>query len=170
MASIQKQNLSAVVQLVAPVEKLYYLDSQSITLTTELSALEAWNRVMAQPMPVMKIAFWVRDTISHWFGVKRIKGFSGTPRSDVKTGDHLDFFLVEHIEQEVLCLTARDKHLDVMTCVTTDEHRLAITSSVITHNWFGRVYMFPVAFAHRLIVRKILARLEKSLPKPTSDN
>ncbi|MFK5978014.1 MAG: DUF2867 domain-containing protein [Rhizobiaceae bacterium] len=170
MASIQNQNLTAAAQLVAPVKKLYYLDSQSITLTTGLSALEAWNRVMAQPMPVMKIAFWVRDAISRCFGVKPIGGFSGTPHSNIKVGDHLDFFLVEHIEPEVLCLTARDKHLDVMTCVTTDEHRLSITSSVITHNWFGRVYMFPVAFAHRLIVRKSLARLQENLPKPDFDN
>ena len=170
MTSIQSQNMSAAVQLVAPVEELYYLDSQSIALTTELSALEAWNQVMAQPMPVMKIAFWVRDAISSCFGVKRISGFSGTPRSDIKVGDHLDFFLVEHIEPEVLSLTSRDKHLDVMTCVTTDEHRLSITSSVITHNWFGRVYMFPVAFAHRLIVRKILARLQKNITKAASDN
>ncbi|PCI02989.1 MAG: hypothetical protein COB78_11940 [Hyphomicrobiales bacterium] len=170
MASIKNQNLSAAVQLVAPVEKLYYLDSQSIPFTTELTALEAWNRVMAQPMPVMKMAFWVRDAISHWFGVKRISGFSGIPRADVKTGDHLDFFLVEDIKLEVLCLTARDKHLDVMTCVTTDEHRLSITSSVITHNWFGQAYMFPVAFAHRLIVRKILTRLQKNLTTAVSDN
>ena len=162
--------MSKDVQLVAPVENLYFLDSQSITLRTKLTALEAWNRIMAHPMPVMKIAFWVRDAISLCFGVKRINGFSGIPRYDVKIGDHLDFFLVEHIESEVLSLTSRDKHLDVMTCVTTDEGRLSITSSVITHNWFGRVYMFPVAFAHRLIVRKNLARLQKDITKADSNN
>lgn len=170
MASIHNPNLSAAVQLIASVEELYYLDSQSIALTDDLTALEAWNRIMVQPMPVMKIAFWARDAISRCFGVKPINGFSGTPRHDVKTGDHLDFFLVEHIEPEVLSLTSRDKHLDVMTCVTTDERRVTITSSVITHNRFGRVYMFPVAFAHRMIVRKNLAQLKKTLTGPASDN
>ncbi|GLS87543.1 hypothetical protein GCM10010873_25170 [Cypionkella aquatica] len=132
-------------QLIAPMEKLAYLDSQSVTLPGPITALEAWRLVMARPLPGLGVAFWLRDAISSWFGVARIGGFSGDAVGTPEVGDNLDFFLIEHIEDQVLSLTARDRHLDVMTCVTVEGTRLAITASVVVHNWFGRVYMLPVA-------------------------
>ncbi|WP_216825471.1 DUF2867 domain-containing protein [Kiloniella sp. EL199] len=68
----------------------------------------------------------------------------------------------------VLTLTVRDKHLDVMTCITTDGTKLTITSSVKTHNLFGRIYMLPVSIAHRLIVPSDLKRLKHKMIKNQS--
>lgn len=149
--------------LVAPPDGLSFLDSQGLPLPAPMTALEAWNRVMAHPLPGMALAMRLRDAISARFGVRRIGGFSGRRVNAVEPGDHLDFFLVERATPEVLTLTARDRHLDVMTCVTTGGGRLAITSSVVTHNLFGRLYMLPVAPAHRLIVRSMLRRLRRGL-------
>lgn len=153
--------LPAQAQLIAPKAELIYLDSQSVTLPVAITALEAWRLVMAKPLPGLRWAFWLRDAISARFGVARIGGFSGDKVGDPQAGDHLDFFLIEHINDSVLSLTARDRHLDVMTCVTVEGARLAITASVVIHNWFGRVYMIPVAPAHRLIVWAMLRRLRR---------
>ena len=117
---------------------------------------------MAKPLPGLGLAIKLRDAISARFGVARIGGFSGAIVEAPQVGDHLDFFLIEHISDTVLSLTARDRHLDVMTCVTVEGVRLAITASVVTHNWFGRLYMIPVAQAHRLIVWAMLRRLRRS--------
>ena len=114
---------------------------------------------MARPLPLMALAFRLRDAVSARFGVRPIGGFSGARRQAVKVGERLDFFLVEHAAPQVLVLTERDRHLDVMTCITTSGGELAITSSVITHNRYGRIYMWPVAPAHRLIVRHMLRRM-----------
>lgn len=149
--------------LVATPDKLAFFDSQSIPLPRPVTALEGWNTQMARPLPLMALAFRIRDAISARFGVKRIGGFSGKRASTAKPGDHLDFFLVERADPQVLTLTERDRHLDVMTCITTTGGRLAITSSVVTHNWFGRAYMLPVGPAHRLIVRLMLRRLAQDL-------
>ncbi len=149
-------------QLIAPRAALVYLDSQSVTLPAPITALEAWRRVMAKPLPGLGLAFWLRDAISARFGVARIGGFSGAAVDAPQVGDHLDFFLIEHIDDQVLSLTARDRHLDVMTCVTVERTELAITASVVTHNWFGRLYMIPVAPAHRLIVWAMLRRLRQA--------
>lgn len=149
--------------LVAAPGRLDFFDSQSIPLQRPLAALEAWNLQMARPLPGMALAFRIRDAISVRFGVQRIGGFSGRRRAQVAPGDRLDFFRVERAEPEVLTLTARDRHLDVMTCLTTTGGRLAITSSVVTHNGFGRAYMLPVGPAHRLIVRAMLRRLARDL-------
>ena len=72
----------------------------------------------------------------------------------------LDFFLVEHVSDDVLSLSERDTHLDVLTCISVSGHELTITSSVQIHNTFGRLYMLPVAPAHKLIVRSFPRRLQ----------
>lgn len=155
------------IPLVAPRSELDYYDAQSLALppisTNRLTALAAWNLAMRDPIPGMATAIWLRDRISGLFGVAPIKGFSGARRDRVQIGDRLDFFLVEDITDHLLVLTARDTHLDVMTTVTTYDRVLTITSSVITHNGFGRAYMLPVGIAHKGIVwwtlRKVKAHL-----------
>lgn len=153
--------LPAHAQLIGPRAALIYLDSQSVALSAPITALQAWRVLMAKPLPGLRLAFWLRDAISARFGVARIGGFSGAAVAAAQVGDHLDFFLIEHISDSVLSLTARDRHLDVMTCVTVEGAQLAITASVVAHNGFGRLYMIPVAPAHRLIVWAMLRRLRR---------
>jgi hypothetical protein len=69
--------------------------------------------------------------------------------------------VVERIEPEILTLSERDRHLDVVTCITTHKQRLTITSSVKVHNAFGRLYMIPVAPGHRLIASTIMRRFRR---------
>jgi hypothetical protein len=149
--------------LVAPRETLDFHHTRSIDLPHPMTALAAWNLAMRQPLPGVALAFRLRDAISARFGVKRIGGFSGRLDQNPKVGDRLDFFLVERIEPEILTLSERDRHLDVVTCITTYGQRLTITSSVRVHNWFGRAYMIPVAPAHRLIVSVMLWRIARAL-------
>lgn len=151
------------IQVLGAVPDLNYFDRQSIKLPNSITPLEAWRILMARPMPILKLAFYIRDVISGWFGVKRIGGFTTDAPRALKAGDNLDFFLVEYISPEVLTLTARDKHLDVMTCVSTLDDVLTITSSVKIHNTFGWFYMLPVGIAHKVIVRTMLKRLKREL-------
>jgi len=140
-----------------------YFDSQTVAISRSITALEAWSIISEQTGPLMRLAFKLRDVISAPFGVRRIGGFSRLRRSHVTAGDQLDFFLVERIERNVLVLTARDNHLDVMTCVTTGERSVSITVTVITKNFYGRLYMLPVGLAHRRIVRDSLHRLQQAV-------
>lgn len=151
------------ITMLGPIKALDYYDSQTRHLPHPTTPLEAWDMIMAHPQPVLKWAFRVRDMISAQFGIQKIGGFSGKPTGAIKVGDRLDFFVVEGISTDALILTARDRHLDVMTCVSATGAAITITSSVITHNGFGRAYMLPVGPAHRLIVRGILRRLERAL-------
>lgn len=153
--------MAEVPRAVQPMRDLNYYDQRSVELSVAISPLEAWNLIMAGPQPVLRAAFCIRDSISARFGVKRIGGFSGTRKEAVQAGDYLDFFLVEHIGPDLLILTERDRHLDVMTCISTKEKRVTVTSSVVTHNLFGRAYMVPVGVAHKLIVTAMLRRLKR---------
>lgn len=117
----------------------------------------------AEPGLLIRLAFRTRDAISSLFGVKRIGGFSGARRETVNAGEQLDFFLVEHSAPDMLILTERDRHLDVMICLSITDCVFTITSSVVTHNVFGRIYMLPVGLAHKLIVNSDLRRLKRKL-------
>lgn len=149
--------------LLARPERLNYFDQRSVDLPHALSPLEAWNMMVAQSHPLLQSAFWLRDAISARFGVKKIGGFTPRQRSSVAVGDYLDFFLVEAAEPHALALTERDRHLDVMTCISVEDRRLTITSSVIVHNAFGRAYMLVVGPAHKVIVHSLLSRLAMAL-------
>ncbi|WP_424966521.1 DUF2867 domain-containing protein [Dinoroseobacter sp. S375] len=149
--------------LLAPVEELDYFDTRAILLPRPVTPLEAWNLTTERPLPLLPLAFRIRDAICAPFGVAPIGGFSGTRSSEVAVGDQLDFFLVEHVSDTCLCLTARDRHLDVLTCLSCKGRSLAITSSVRTHNAFGRLYMLPVGPAHKLIVSRLLKRVADAL-------
>ncbi|SDR39942.1 Protein of unknown function [Pseudovibrio sp. Tun.PSC04-5.I4] len=151
------------VRILKPVAELDYFDSQAIEIPSIIHPLEAWRVMMKKPQPILKAAFKVRDEISSLFGVKKISGFGGEIPDTVVEGDYLDFFLVEHTDESALVLTERDKHLDVMTCISTDGSSVAVTSSVLVHNWFGHAYMVPVGIAHKWIVRGSLEYLEKEL-------
>lgn len=147
------------IRTLGPIPELSYFDIQRTQLSEETTALAAWNAIMSEPMPLLKFAFRIRDSISSAFNVKRIDGFSGKSVHAVNVGDYLDFFLVEYVDDGCLVLTERDKHLDVMTCIYVTDKMLSVASSVRVHNLFGRAYMLPVGIAHRWIVRRMLKRL-----------
>lgn len=152
------------VRTLREVSELDYHDSRSVQLPAAITALEAWNLMTAEQGLPMRLAFRTRDAISSLFGVKRIGGFSGTRREAVQEGDYLDFFLVEHSAPQMLVLTERDRHLDVMICLSiTTDHVLVVTSSVVTHNAYGRLYMLPVGPAHKLIVNSYLRQVTRKL-------
>ncbi|SDH09284.1 DUF2867 domain-containing protein [Alloyangia pacifica] len=151
------------IRVLERVSELDYFDSQTAELPCEVTPLDVWNLVISEPRPCLKLAFKVRDRISAVFGVQEIQGFSGQQVASVEVGDRLDFFLVEDVDDSVLVLTARDRHLDVMTCISTQGSAVTITSSVQVHNAFGHAYMLPVGIAHRWIVRNMLRRLQSKL-------
>ena len=151
------------VRTLREVSELDYHDSRSVLLPAPITALEAWNLMTAEQGLPMRLAFRARDAISSLFGVKRIGGFSGTRRDTVEAGDYLDFFLVEHSAPQMLVLTERDRHLDVMICLSITDRMLVVTSSVVTHNTYGRLYMVPVGPAHKLIVNSYLRHVKRKL-------
>lgn len=147
--------------LVAPEPELAFLHRGSATLGRPVTALEGWTLIRSRPSPLLGLAMRVRDAISGSFGVAPISGFSEARRTSIAPGERLGFFLVEHASDTDLVLSVRDRHLDVMTWLSAQGRTYGITSSVKVHNLFGRLYMVPVAPAHRLIVAADLRRLKK---------
>ncbi len=81
------------IRVLRPISELCYYDKQDTLLPEKMTALAAWNMIMSEPQPLLKIAFQIRDAISSVFSVKRIGGFSGKPANSIEIGQYLDFFL-----------------------------------------------------------------------------
>ncbi|WP_123436484.1 DUF2867 domain-containing protein, partial [Pseudomonas brassicacearum] len=62
---------------------------------------------------------------------------------------------------DLLVLSVKDRHLDVMICLSITDRVFTITSTVVTHNVFGRLYMLPVGLVHKLLVNRDLERLKR---------
>ncbi|KZL19648.1 hypothetical protein PsAD2_01927 [Pseudovibrio axinellae] len=147
--------------LIAPRSELNFFHVNTLKITSNPTALDVYRAMTNNPPRLLTLAFWVRDQISASAGIAKIKGFGAQQETlSPKVGDYLDFFLVEQIDDRQLALTSRDKHLSVMTTVNVDPITggalVRITSSVITHNWFGTLYMIPVGPAHKLISAHML--------------
>ena len=149
--------------LIGPVSDVHYIDVRSLDLPRAFTPLEIWDRMMATGMPGLKLAFWLRDRLAGLAGIRSIGGLTTERPATPKPGDMLDFFTIERIDDEELVLTVRDHHLDVMISVLTGNRRLTITASVHNRNWLGRLYMIPVAPAHRMIVILMNRRLARQL-------
>lgn len=151
--------------LIAPRERLCFYHQDTGPVTRGTTAFDAYLTMTRPPSLPLKTAFWIRDRLSRLGGVQPIRGFlSPCPTAPSATGELLDFFTVHRLTDDQLCLTAIDTHLGVM--LDLQLHRegpihdhLVITTSVETYNRFGRLYMLPVAPAHGMIVRRMLARL-----------
>jgi hypothetical protein len=152
--------------LIADRGELDFFHSATITTDSVQTAFDAYCVMTADIPALLQLAFWLRDRVSGAFGVKGIGGFE--KRRSVlapKVGEMLDFFSVEENSPGRLVLTSRDRHLAVMVCLdlqvrgnTKFSKCLRVTASVVTHNRFGRLYMLPVAPAHRLIISWMLKK------------
>ena len=73
-------------------------------------------------------------------------------------GQRLGIFTVQRCTREAIVLEDDDRHLHVQLALQWRGDALEIATVVHTHNAFGRLYMLPVAPAHRVIVPHLLRR------------
>lgn len=151
--------------LVAPLASLNYLHEVHQYIDKNLTVMQVYNLMTGHPPFWLRIAFKIRDFLSSKFGgVQPIKGFDSVKPEKVQTNEKLDFFDVVKITDKELYLQSTDKHLSVLVALQLQEHdelkkELTVTTSVITYNLFGKIYMLPVSLVHGLIVKNSLKNL-----------
>ena len=145
---------------------LSYLDCQCLQCDPTLSALQIYVRMTERQNRFVNGLFKIRDWISGYFGIPAIHGFGHHHNLDnADLGQDLDFFKIEGIDDTHLILTRReDDHLEVMVSLFVERtHRQSaqvfVTTSVITKNMFGKIYMVPVAMIHGWLVRSMLKKV-----------
>ncbi|WP_233852400.1 DUF2867 domain-containing protein [Paraburkholderia sp. HD33-4] len=151
--------------LLADRNELDFFHQDRCLVSACVTAFQTYCGMTNSSSKLLRISLWLRDRLSGLAGVRPIHGFARErPTTTPVTGDVIDFFEVHHITNEELFLVASDRHLRVLVAlmlspVLGSKRELTITTSVKTHNMFGKVYMVPVACAHGLIVRCMLRQL-----------
>jgi Protein of unknown function (DUF2867) len=145
----------------------YFHDAWSISAASpELDALDQFLRVARKTPRWIDGLMTLRNKAVGLFGLKNLGEIAGVDSSktssDYAIGDRVGIFtLIEKTTHKVL-LGDDDKHLRVVVSVhktpATHSDDIVVTVTTIVHvkNLLGRLYMLPVAPAHRVIARTMV--------------
>ncbi|WP_287912555.1 DUF2867 domain-containing protein [Acinetobacter sp.] len=152
--------------LVAPVHQLNFIHQDQQCIDKNITASQAYRLMTSTPPIWLKIAFKIRDFLSqHLGGVQPIQGFNPFVQAPLEQGGKADFFEVIKVSDRELFLQSTDKHLSVLVVLqilpyNEQKNQLKISTSVVTYNLFGKIYMLPVGMVHGAIVRNLLRNLK----------
>lgn len=151
--------------LLAPKDQLNFIHQDQQFIDQNITASQAYYLMTSKPPKWLKIAFKIRDFFSqHLGGVQPIQGFNSQTKA-LELGGKADFFDVIQVSKHALFLQSTDKHLSVLVVLKIDNYDeqrnlLRIYTSVVTYNFFGKIYMLPVSMVHGVIVRRLLRNLK----------
>jgi hypothetical protein len=131
-----------------------------------LDALGQFLRVAQRTPRWIDTLMHVRNRVVGYVGLKNLGGLSqinqNKASSEYVVGERVGIFtLISKTEDEVL-LGDDDNHLKVVVSVhksaaqSGSESVITVTTVVHVKNWLGRLYMLPVAPAHRVIARAMV--------------
>lgn len=140
-----------------------FYDSYSIPLRTEdtlVSAAELALRVFSKVPAWIELLMRLRNRIVALVGLKNQGSFTrGVDKHKAAesylVGDRLGLFAVMHISQDEFIMGEDDKHLKVQISICKVQRsgapHLVVSTVVHEHNWLGKVYMWVVGPAHKVI-------------------
>lgn len=153
-------------EVISLVPGSYFYDAWAIRAAEpRLDALGQFMRVVKRTPVWIESLMAVRNRVTSMIGLKDLGGLSWVDPekldSEYRPGDRVGIFtLISNSPHEAL-FGDRDKHLDVVVSVhkhvvsEVDTTTVTVTTVVHVHNWVGRLYMIPVAPAHRIIARSM---------------
>lgn len=134
-----------------------YADASIVPIATGESVdPAAWARRIFSPDT---IPFWVRAALGLRQAVVPVIGVARAP--------HDVFTIREQGDDEVL-IAFDDSHLDFRCGIAVDEpaRLLRVTTTVRFHGVRGRLYFWPVRFAHPIVVRAMIRAAARSWRSP----
>jgi len=146
----------------------YFYDCYTVELPPDQrSPLELYLSVVARTPRWIDFLMQVRNKIVARLGLKDMGALSGIDRSKpahaYRIGDQAGIFKLFEVHENEVILGETDTHLDVKISVAKKSTLGGIAVSVSTvvhvHNTMGRVYMFFVKPAHRIIAPAVASKI-----------
>ena len=148
----------------------FFADAWSIEVVhPERTALQHFEHALRVTPGWVRSAMQVRNAVVARLGLKRLDTWDpqGSP---AVPGAPLGAFEVVHVDDDEVIAGDTDKHLRVV--LSLQRHaarpgqpaRVTLTTVVHLHNLLGRLYMLPVAPAHRWIAPRVLRGVNAKLP------
>jgi hypothetical protein len=133
-----------------------FSDAFSITVTEDIDARHAAERMMTRASPWVDALLVLRNIIVAPFGLK--DGKHNGSNSDI-----IGIFPVVSQTPNRLVAGFDDKHLDFRVVVDVSAAKpgrsVTATTLVMTHNLLGRVYLAIIMPFHKLVVKSMLRRV-----------
>jgi hypothetical protein len=133
--------------------------------TNTPSALELYLMIIRKTPAWVNRLMSIRNRVVALFGLKNLgllNEFKEKPVSAYRVGDRIGIFSLQYLSENEIILGDSDKHLNVKISVFKqskgEQHSVALTTVVHTHNILGRAYMFLVAPAHKIIAPAVLTK------------
>ncbi|MEO8023391.1 DUF2867 domain-containing protein [Polaromonas sp.] len=126
------------------------------------------------PVWVEKL-MWLRNRVVQHFGLKNLGAMSAVREGEAVPGQRMGLFEVVSSSPHELVLQDDDKHLLVQLSVLKQAHddlhdRLTLSTVVHVHNTFGRIYMFFVGPAHKVIAPAVMRQAVRALATPPRES
>jgi hypothetical protein len=155
--------------LKSSLKTAYFHDCYTVELPTDnRTALELYLSFVAKTPGWIDFLMQLRNKIVALFGLKDMGALSGIdnqkPVQNYRIGDQAGIFKILEINVNEVILGENDKHLDVKISVvkmikSETTISVAVSTVVHVHNALGRLYMFFVTPAHRIIAPATVSRL-----------
>jgi hypothetical protein len=168
MGRVRKVEFPSESRLSADLPAAYFHDAWEAGLhDAGLSPVEIAERVLAVTPGWAEALLRLRNALVKPFGVRAATALSARgprPAGGWKPGDRFSIFRIESLDDAELVMGIDDVHLDVRISFLVRRAGAApsyvVSSWVKTHNWVGRIYMWPVAPFHALIVNSMMRAVE----------
>jgi len=172
---LNKTDLPANSELAISHQQFHYVDAYSAIIenSSQVKTIEDVGRAFFSSGPKwIEVLVNLRNKIVELFGLKTGKisksGQQMIEEFNCEPGKRLGLFKVFSKSTNELILGEDDKHLDFKVSLLLEknnsgENVLVISTVVIFHNWFGRLYFLPVKPFHRLIVPAMLKEAVRQL-------
>jgi hypothetical protein len=171
MATARASEVPPFSALQASLPTAYFHDCYTVDLPPDdRSPLALYLSVVARTPGWIDFLMRVRNQVVARLGLKDMGALSGIDRSKpaeaYRIGDQAGIFKLLALHPDEVILGETDTHLDVKVSVARQRtaHGTAVSVSTVVHvhNAMGRVYMFFVTPAHRVIAPATVARIQKT--------
>lgn len=146
-----------------------FFDCYAVALPPdERSPLALYLSVVARTPRWVDVLMAVRNKVVARLGLKDMGALSridpGKPAGAYRIGERAGIFKLLELHDNEVILGEFDKHLDVRISVAKqdgpDKTTVSVSTVVHVHNTLGRVYMFFVVPAHRVIAPATVSMLD----------
>lgn len=176
MTKATKQAIPIESQLFKSVSKSYIVDCFSIESNKlDLPIEEIYARLMSKTPKWFDVLMKIRDATVSLLGLKSTQDMAGGDSLFAQTGQIfdlknttkpskiMDFFEVIGLSENEITLNIKDRHLDMQISllrhkidVKNNKCQISFNDVIITHNFWGKAYLFFIMPVHNIIIKKTL--------------
>lgn len=172
--SVISQKIPPQSQLFSAAKTAYIVDCFSASSNQiDPPIEELYARLMSKTPKWFDLLMSLRDKIVTVLGLKSTQDMAGSGSLFAQSGKSfginnttkpsklMDFFTVTALSESEIILSIKDKHLDMQTSLLrsdidpkTQQCKIIFSDVIMTHNFFGRIYLFFIMPIHKIIIKK----------------